>query len=149
MPKPTDHYTIGQWVSVEAISSMDYGDLNDKKNRARHLVYNTIYPTPGVIVGLKHKQEGEYDPGWRTGGGYFDSDGDDYVPPSLMITKVWRLWQVRFSLRGHIYLVRPEHLRVHPDPTGLVLPYQGSGPNWMPHYAEVPHYTDLEEPTHA
>lgn len=110
-------YSIGDWVLVTAISGMQY----NSDDRTRHLEdFDFVSPMPGQVLGLTTKQEGIYEPGYR---GLNLYDYDDVYPAKLIITKAISLWQVRFALRGRIFLVRPENLYLCDSSELFELPY--------------------------
>jgi hypothetical protein len=87
--------TIGQWITVFAVASLEYdGDCN------RELRRRPCAPFSAIITGQAIRQIGRYRS--SSGGGY---SGMDYDPASLKVTGTVTLWTFRAGLANRELMV--------------------------------------------
>lgn len=114
--------SIGQWVRFSRIAESVY--IGDKKN-IEHTEIESMF---GVIIGKSYRQEGTYIKE-RKGGysGFYGTELEDYEPPSLTVSRVIPLWQVRTGWRNSPIDVADEFLEIV-DPCSFILPIQSKKP---------------------
>lgn len=96
-------FQIGQLIYFDHISESCY--IDDEKT----VIHSEIQPMKGLIVGKAYKQEGTYNKsrGGSSLSGY--SGEEDYEPPSLSVSRVIILWEVKTGWRNRPLLVLDEY----------------------------------------
>ena len=90
---------IGDEVDVVAVSTVEYVDDVNKQ-----IVRRETEPFLAVIVGQVMKQLGRYSRGTLL------AWGEDFEPPSLLVTGTVTLWQVRTGMMSKPLLVQDDDL---------------------------------------